>query len=73
MNVESHTMNDSLMTQWENRPPAIWGGDKTQQINSELAILETLLKKGYETTHDGQEVKSQIAERRALIHDITQM
>ena len=66
-------MNETLLSEWEKRPTAKWGGDKIQQINEEIAILEAIQKSGHAKTRDGLSIQMQLDERRVLLCQITQM
>lgn len=63
-------MNETLLSEWEKRPTAKWGGNKIEQFNQEIAILEAIQKCGYAQTRDDLSVQMQLDERRALLRQI---
>jgi len=64
-------MNETLLSEWEKRPVAKWGGDKIQQFNEEIAILEAIQKCGNAKTRDGLSIQMQLDQRRALLRQFT--
>ena len=66
-------MKETLLSEWEKRPSANWGGNKIEQFNEEIAILEALQKCGCAKTRDGLSIQMQLDERRALLRQIIQM
>jgi hypothetical protein len=66
-------MINKLLSEWENRQPSIWNGDKLQQFNGEIAILQSLQKCGCTITNDGLSIQMQLDERRAIMREIIQM
>lgn len=68
--TESRCMNETLLSGWEERPTAKWGGNKMEQFNQEIAILEALKKCGCAKTRDGLSIQMQLDERRALLRQI---
>jgi hypothetical protein len=65
-------MKEELLSEWEKRT-ATWGGNKIQQFNEEIAILEAIQKCGCAETRDGLSIQRQLDERRAQLRQIIQM
>jgi hypothetical protein len=64
-------MNETLLSEWEKRPTAKWGGNKIERFNEEIAILEAIQKSGCAKTRDELSIKMQLDERRVLLRQIT--
>ena len=66
-------MKETLLSEWEKRPSVKLGGNKIEQFNEEIAILEAIQKCGCAQTRDGLSIQMQLDERRALLRQIIQM